>query len=147
MGGQACILYGGAEFSRGIDFAVVASPENLDRLRDALEDLHAEVIAVPPFESRYLERGHAVHFRAHHPEVDGFRIELRNAVTPERSAPLATVSRHPAPALRRPALLDGFNFSCRDFPQMLDVSIQSTSVKSLVDVTEKLKAERACSST
>jgi hypothetical protein len=76
MGGQACILYGGAEFSRDIDFAVLASPENLDRLRGALEDLSAEVIAVPPFEARYLERGHAVHFRAQHPEADGFRIDV-----------------------------------------------------------------------
>lgn len=76
MGGQACILYGGAEFSRDIDFAVVASRENLDRLAGALEDLSAEVIAVPPFESRYLERGHAVHFRAHHPEAAGFRIDV-----------------------------------------------------------------------
>ena len=76
MGGQACILYGGAEFSRDIDFAIVASPENLHRLRGALEDLRAQVIAVPPFESRYLERGHAVHFRSRHPEADGFRIDV-----------------------------------------------------------------------
>jgi hypothetical protein len=27
MGGQACILYGGAEFSRDIDFAILASEE------------------------------------------------------------------------------------------------------------------------
>ena len=76
MGGQACILYGGAEFSRDVDFAVLASPENLERLRRALEDLVAEVIAVPPFEPRYLERGHAVHFRAHHPQAEGFRIDV-----------------------------------------------------------------------
>lgn len=56
----ACILYGGAEFSRYADFAVLASRENLERLSRALDDLSAEVIAVPPFESRYLERGHAV---------------------------------------------------------------------------------------
>jgi len=51
MGGQACILYGGAEFSRDIDFAVVSSAEN-------------------------LERGHAIHFRARHPEAEGFRIDV-----------------------------------------------------------------------
>jgi hypothetical protein len=28
MGGQACVLYGGAEFSRDVDFALLASPEN-----------------------------------------------------------------------------------------------------------------------
>jgi hypothetical protein len=76
MGGQACILYGAAEFSRDLDFAVLASPENLERLRRALEELVAEVIAVPPFEPRYLERGHAVHFRAHHPQAEGFRIDV-----------------------------------------------------------------------
>jgi hypothetical protein len=32
MGGQACVFYGAAEFSRDVDFAVVAEPENLDRL-------------------------------------------------------------------------------------------------------------------
>lgn len=48
MGGQACVLYGAAEFSRDTDFAILASPTNLDRLRAALDDLQAEVIAVPP---------------------------------------------------------------------------------------------------
>ena len=42
MGGQACILYGAAEFSRDADFAILASPENLHRLRSALEELQAE---------------------------------------------------------------------------------------------------------
>ena len=76
MGGQACVLYGAAEFSRDADFAVLASRENFDRLRHALEDLQARVIAVPPFEHEYLERGHAVHFRCHHPEAEGFRIDV-----------------------------------------------------------------------
>ena len=76
MGGQACILYGAAEFSRDTDLAVLASPANLTRLREALDDLEAEVIAVPPFEARYLRRGHAVHFRCHHPEAPGMRIDV-----------------------------------------------------------------------
>jgi hypothetical protein len=29
MGGQACVFYGGAEFSRDTDFAVLADTENL----------------------------------------------------------------------------------------------------------------------
>lgn len=62
MGGQACILYGAAEFSRDTDIAVLAEPENLERLRGALTGLQAHVLAVPPFEAQYLERGHAVHF-------------------------------------------------------------------------------------
>ena len=57
MGGQACILYGAAEFSRDTDLAVLASPPNLARLRGALADLRAEVIAVPSFEARYLRQG------------------------------------------------------------------------------------------
>lgn len=76
MGGQACILYGAAEFSRDTDLAVLASPANLGRLREALHDLRAEVIAVPPFEARYLRRGHAVHFRCHHPEALGMRVDV-----------------------------------------------------------------------
>jgi hypothetical protein len=29
MGGQACIFYGAAEFSRDTDLAILASPDNL----------------------------------------------------------------------------------------------------------------------
>jgi hypothetical protein len=76
MGGQACVLYGAAEFSRDADFAILASPENLSRLQGALSDLQAEVIAVPPFAVQYLERGHAVHFRCQDPEVRGFRVDV-----------------------------------------------------------------------
>jgi hypothetical protein len=36
MGGQACILYGAAEFSRDVDLAVLAGGNNLDRLREEL---------------------------------------------------------------------------------------------------------------
>ena len=41
MGGQACVLYGAAEFSRDLDLTVLASPENLARLCNALADLPA----------------------------------------------------------------------------------------------------------
>lgn len=54
MGGQACVFYGAAEFSRGADFAILADSSNLARLRQALEELRAEVIAIPPFEPGYL---------------------------------------------------------------------------------------------
>lgn len=63
MGGQACIVYGASEFSRDVDLAVFAHPDNFTRLRSALRDLRAEVIAVPPFDEELLARGHAVHFR------------------------------------------------------------------------------------
>lgn len=76
MGGQACILYGAAEFSRDIDFAILASEENLIQLKASLDELEAEVIAVPPFSLEYLERGHAVHFRCTAPEAAGLRVDV-----------------------------------------------------------------------
>ena len=76
MSGQACILYGGAEFSRDIDFAILASEENLIQLRTCLDELDAEVIAVPPFSLEYLERGHAIHFRCATPEAAGLRVDV-----------------------------------------------------------------------
>ncbi len=76
MGGQACILYGGAEFSRDIDFAILASEENLIQLKACLDELDAEVIAVPPFSLEYLERGHAIHFRCATPEAAGLRVDV-----------------------------------------------------------------------
>jgi hypothetical protein len=76
MGGQACVLYGAAEFSRDTDLAIFASPENLNRLRAALSDLKAEVIAVPPFDISYLEKGHAIHFRCKHPEASEMRLDV-----------------------------------------------------------------------
>ncbi len=63
MGGQACVLYGAAEYSRNLDLAVLATDDALPKLRDALQSLDATVITVPPFEAEYLRRSHAVHFR------------------------------------------------------------------------------------
>ena len=80
MGGQACVLYGGAEFSRDTDIVVVASADNLRRLQAAVNDLQAESIAVPPFEQRFLEAGHAVHFRCRVPEADGIRLDVMSKV-------------------------------------------------------------------
>ena len=76
MGGQACVFYGAAEFSRDADFAILADPANLVRLGRALDDLQARVIAVPPFELKYLLRGHAIHFRCQHPEALGMRVDI-----------------------------------------------------------------------
>ena len=80
MGGQACVLYGGAEFSRDTDIVAVADAGNLRRLQAALDDLHAVSIAVPPFEQRFLEDGHAVHFRCRLPEADGIRLDVMSKV-------------------------------------------------------------------
>ena len=76
MGGQACVFYGAAEFSRDTDLAILASSENLARLKKSLTDLNAEVIAVPPFEAKYLRKGHAVHFRCNHVEALGMRVDV-----------------------------------------------------------------------
>jgi hypothetical protein len=76
MGGQACVLYGAAEFSRDLDLAILPDPDNLDRLRCALGDLEAEVVAVPPFRREHLDEGLAVHFRCRHPEAKGLRIDV-----------------------------------------------------------------------
>ncbi|MFM7207191.1 MAG: hypothetical protein ACKO4T_11060 [Planctomycetaceae bacterium] len=76
MGGQACVLYGGAEFSRDTDVVVLSDDDNLDRLGAAVEELRADVIAVPPFAKRHLEAGHAVHFRCHAAAVEGMRLDV-----------------------------------------------------------------------
>ncbi len=53
MGGQACVFYGAAEFSRDCDIVIVADQENLARLNAALNALQADCIAIPPMDSAY----------------------------------------------------------------------------------------------
>jgi hypothetical protein len=76
MGGQACVLYGAAEFSRDCDIVILCEPNNLARLQNALEELAARTIAVPTLEAEYLLRGHAVHFRCHAPGVENIRLDV-----------------------------------------------------------------------
>jgi hypothetical protein len=76
MGGQACVFYGAAEFSRDTDLAILAEAANLERLDAALAELDAEVIAVPPFKTDFLLRGHAVHFRCRHRDASGMRVDV-----------------------------------------------------------------------
>ena len=76
MGGQACVFYGAAEFSRDIDLLILVDPENMERLRSALEELQADPIAVPPLTAESLAAGHAIHFRCARPDVAGLRIDL-----------------------------------------------------------------------
>ncbi len=76
MGGQACIFYGAAEFSRDLDLLILADAASLARLVRAIEALDAEVVAVPPLEERHLLRGHAVHLRCRREDVAGLRIDL-----------------------------------------------------------------------
>jgi hypothetical protein len=80
MGGQACVFYGAAEFSRDTDVVVLTTAENLACLEAALADLQAQSIAIPPFEVEYLERGHAVHFRCGHPEALDMRLDVMSVM-------------------------------------------------------------------
>jgi len=80
MGGQACIFYGAAEFSRDLDLLILADATNLPNLVRALDALEAEVIAVPPLEERHLLRGHAVHLRCRREDVAGLRIDLMSCL-------------------------------------------------------------------
>jgi hypothetical protein len=76
MGGQACVFYGAAEFSRDLDLAVLGDDANLDRLRAALADLEAAPTALPALSAEVLNRGHAVHFRCRRTDVSGLRIDV-----------------------------------------------------------------------
>lgn len=80
MGGQACVFYGAAEFSRDTDLVILAEPANWQRLMAALGDLQSECIAVPPCQMEYLLRGHALHFRCHHPEADDMRVDIMSVM-------------------------------------------------------------------
>ncbi len=87
MGGQACVFYGAAEFSRDVDFAIVADAANLARLGRALAQLRAEPIAAPPFDPKFLRRGHAIHFRCHHPEARRMRVDVMSKMRGVASFP------------------------------------------------------------
>ena len=76
IGGQACVLYGAAEFSRDCDVVILADESNFKKLNSALAELQAECIAIPEFKAEYLRRGHAIHFRCKHSDVDGLRIDV-----------------------------------------------------------------------
>ena len=76
MGGQACILYGGAEFSRDIDLSIGVDSENLRAVKHALAQLEAHLVFFPPLEVEALQRRHACHFRCQAEGVQGLRIDL-----------------------------------------------------------------------
>ncbi len=76
MGGQACVFYGAAQFSKDIDFLLLADEENFAGLHSALDALEAVRIAVPKFDPAALARGHAVHFRCQSGDAKGLRIDV-----------------------------------------------------------------------
>lgn len=69
-------MYGAAEFSKDIDFVILADVANLARVQDAMNELQAEIIAVPPFDAACLAAGLAVHFRCGAAGVEGLLIDL-----------------------------------------------------------------------
>jgi len=76
IGGQACIIYGAAEFSRDSDFVILSAPDNLARMRKALKAMKAEPIYVPILSKKYLDIGHACHFKCGVIDVQGLRIDV-----------------------------------------------------------------------
>ena len=94
MGGQACILYGAAEFSRDLDLVVLADPKNLDRLQKALDELAAESVYFPGLGPEVLQRGHACHFRAAIPEAVGVRIDVMAVLHGCEPFPVLWARRH-----------------------------------------------------
>jgi hypothetical protein len=76
MGGQACVFYGAAEFSRDCDIVILAEDDNFVRLTAVLSELQAECIAVPPMDWTYLDRGHAIHFRCKQSEAHDIRLDV-----------------------------------------------------------------------
>ena len=103
MGGQACVFYGAAEFSRDTDLLILADSDNLGRLEAVWHELQAECIAVPPFAAEYLQRGHAVHFRCHHVDAADMRVDLM--------AKLRGVEEFPALWERRTIIADADHVS------------------------------------
>ncbi|TVQ04761.1 MAG: hypothetical protein EA381_00135 [Planctomycetaceae bacterium] len=76
MGGQACVFYGAAEFSRDCDIAVLSDERNFAKLTSAIRELQGECIAVPPMDWQHLDRGHVIHFRCQHPDATGIRLDV-----------------------------------------------------------------------
>jgi len=113
MGGQACVLYGAAEFSRDTDLVILADADNLTRLRRALAELQAEVIAVPPFLIRHLRRGHAVHFRCLHPDLLRMRVDVMSRL--RGVGPFAALWRRRTTV----TLPDGFSFDVLSLPDLV----------------------------
>ena len=114
MGGQACVLYGAAQFSKDVDFLILADEKNYVGLLDALKELEAVRIAVPKFDTDVLERGHAVHFRCQAPGVVGLRIDLMTR--------LRSMEDFPVLWARRTAIVgdDGGEINLLAIPDLVD---------------------------
>jgi len=87
MGGQACVFYGAAEFSRDLDLVVLLDSSNLEALQRALNELDAVPIAILELDAALLRRGHAVHFRCRRDDVQHLRVDIMSH--PRGVAPFA----------------------------------------------------------
>jgi len=76
IGGQACIIYGAAEFSRDSDFVILPDLANISRLKKALHSLKARNIYFPRLTRQSLEKGHACHFRCYDESVKNLRVDV-----------------------------------------------------------------------
>lgn len=86
VGGIAGAVYGGKSVTKDLDLHLQADRHEIARLRQALDDLEARVIAVPT-ELRwdYLERGFWIHLECHQPDVAGLHVDV--ATHPFGAAP------------------------------------------------------------
>jgi hypothetical protein len=114
MGGQACVFYGAAQFSKDVDFLILADEVNFAGLMDALAELEAVRIAVPRFSPDVLARGHAVHFRCQAPEVAGLRIDVMTR--------LRSLEDFPTLWARRTTIIgvDGDEINLLSIPDLVD---------------------------
>lgn len=86
MGGQACVFYGAAEFSKDTDIVLLAEVENLARVRAALDELMARQVYMSGLEMDALKRGHGVRFKCANPEAkESVSMSCRNCAAWIRS--------------------------------------------------------------
>jgi len=72
---------------------ITAAPADMGRIAHALDLLGAHPIAVPPFNTELLDRGHAVHFRCTRADLGGLRLDVMTR--PPRLGDVAAVwERH-----------------------------------------------------
>ncbi len=76
MGGQACVFYGAAQFSKDVNLLFLVEEANFRNLLSALSSLNAQPIALPLFNPELLARGHAIYFRCATGVAAGIRIDV-----------------------------------------------------------------------
>jgi hypothetical protein len=108
------VFYGAAQFSKDVDFLILADEENFAGLLAALAELEAVRIAVPRFSPDVLARGHAVHFRCQAQGVAGLRIDVMTR--------LRSMDDFPTLWARRTTIIgdDGSEINLLGIPDLVD---------------------------